>query len=296
MANENKQLTPMQRFNAQIRGANAQAYLMDVLGERKEAFVTSLVSVVANDTNLQKCEPMSIVYAALKSVPVNLPIESNLGYAAVIPYGTNASFQIMRNGWMELAMRTGQVRFIANEVVHKGELVKKNKFTGEYVFDEDAKESDEIIGYMAYIKLTNGFEKTVYWTVAEVKAHALRYSQTFKNGRGVWRDNFDAMALKTVLKHLIVKYCPKSTELQAAIRDDQTVTDNENRSTYADNPANAIDDQGPQEPSTAAKERAEAVKAQVEAAKSRRATKGDDKPDDDLPPADPETGEIFNQR
>ncbi len=269
MANElaTRQMTPMQRFNAQIRGANAQAYLMDVLGEKKESFVTSLVSVVANDTNLQKCNPMSVVYAALKSVPLGLPIENNLGYAAVIPYGDNASFQIMRNGWVEMAMRTGQVKFIANEVVHKGELVKKNKFTGEYIFDEDKKESDEVIGYMAYIKLTNGFEKTVYWTVEEVKAHALKYSQTYRSGRGVWHDRFDAMALKTVLKNLIVKYCPKSAELQAAIRDDQTVTNETNVSTYADNEP---DEQPQVVESEKAKEKAQEVKAQVDAMKSRR--------------------------
>lgn len=276
-------MTPMQKFNAQIRGTNAQSYLNDVLGERKEAFVTSLVSVVANDTNLQKCNPMSVIYAAMKSVPVGLPIEGNLGYAAVIPYGENASFQIMRNGWVELAMRTGQVKFIANEVVHKGELVKKNKFTGEYVFDEDKKESDEVIGYMAYIKLNNGFEKTIYWTVEEVKAHALRYSQTYKKGYGVWKDSFDAMALKTVLKRLIVKYCPKSTELQAAISADQSVTNKDNISTYADNPANGIDEQGEQ-PSETAKDRAEAVKAQMEAMKSRQSAKKE--------VVDTETGEV----
>ena len=224
---------------------------------------------------------------------IALPIEQNLGYAAVIPYGTNASFQIMRNGWMELAMRTGQVKFIANEVVHKGELVKKNKFTGEYVFEEDKKESDEIIGYMAYIKLTNGFEKTVYWTVEECKAHALRYSQTYKKGYGVWKDNFDAMALKSVLKHLIVKYCPKSAELQAAIRDDQSVTNKDNVATYADN---TVDDQGDQDAanaSAAALAKAEEVKAQVEATKARRGKAQQDQGAEEQPPVDKETGEML---
>lgn len=274
----------MQRFNAQIRGANAQDYLSAVLGEKKEAFVTSLVSVVANDANLQKCNPMSVIYAAMKSVPLGLPIENNLGYAAVIPYGDNASFQIMRNGWCELAMRTGQVKFIANEVVHKGELVKKNKFTGEYIFEEDKKESDEVIGYMAYIKLNNGFEKTVYWTIEEVRAHALRYSQTYKKGYGVWKDNFDAMALKTVLKNLIVKYCPKSAELQKAIADDQIVTNKENVSTYADS---TPDDQAQPEPSESAKEKAAEVAEKVAEMKTRRKKKdGDHQPNPEFEPQD----------
>ena len=290
MSNEvaKREQTPMQKFNAQIRGVNAQSYLTDVLGEKKEAFVTSLVSVVGNNEDLQKCNPMSVVYAAMKSVPLGLPIEQNLGYAAVIPYKGDASFQIMRNGWVELAMRTGQVKFIANEVVHEGELVKKNKFTGEYIFDEDAKISDKVIGFMAYIKLNNGFEKTVYWTMEECKAHALRYSQTYKKGYGLWKDNFEAMALKTVLKNLIVKYCPKSSELQAAIREDQTVTNAENESTYADN---NVDDQTQKEPTVTAMEKAEEVKEKVAAMRARRGSTNEDDPK-----ADPQTGEMFNNQ
>lgn len=289
----------MQKFNAQIRGTNAQEYLTSVLGEKKDAFVTSLVSVVGNDLNLQKCNPMSVIYAAMKSVPLGLPIENNLGYSAVIPYGENASFQIMRNGWVELAMRTGQVKNIANEVVYEGELVKQNRFTDEYIFDEEKRTSDKVIGYMAYIKLLNGFEKTVYWTVEKCKTHALRYSQTFKRGGGIWKDNFDAMALKTVLKHLIVKYCPKSSELQAAIRDDQTVTNSANVSTYADN---TPDEQVQPEQTEAAKAKAEEVKAKMEAMKARRAKKVEAQVEEQAPaptiedmPADIMADEIFNQ-
>lgn len=289
----------MQKFNAQIRGTNAQEYLASVLGEKKDAFVTSLVSVVGNDLNLQKCNPMSVIYAAMKSVPLGLPIENNLGYSAVIPYGENASFQIMRNGWVELAMRTGQVKNIANEVVYEGELVKQNRFTDEYIFDEEKRTSDKVIGYMAYIKLLNGFEKTVYWTVEKCKTHALRYSQTFKRGGGIWKDNFDAMALKTVLKHLIVKYCPKSSELQAAIRDDQTVTNSANVSTYVDN---TPDEQVQPEQTEAAKAKAEEVKAKMEAMKARRAKKVEAQVEEQAPaptiedmPADIMADEIFNQ-
>ena len=301
MANEvtvqKPQQGPMQKFKAQLYGAGAQQYISDVLSEPKarENFMTSLISVVANDANLQKCKPMSVFHAALKSVPLGVPIESNMGFAAVIPYGDNASFQIMRNGWMDLLMRTGQVKFIANEIVYEGQLVKKNKFTGEYVFDEDAKKSDKVIGYMAYIRLTNGFEKTVYWTVEEVKAHALKYSQTYRKGYGLWKDSLDAMALKTVLKHLIKKYAPKSVEVLSAITDDQSVSNEKGEATYADN---TPDDQPQPEVSESAKAKAMKVKEQVEAMKARQAAPAQEEipaPTIEDMPADQETGEIFNE-
>lgn len=241
-AAQQQAVTPMQRFNNQIRGVNAQAYLSSVLGKKKDQFVTSLISVVAANEALQACEPMSVVYTALKATALNLPIDPSLGYAAIIPYTdnkkgvTNAQFQVQRNGWVELLQRTGQVEQIVNEVVYEGQLVKKNKFTGEYVFNEDAKTSDKIIGYMAYVKLTNGFKHTVYWTIEECLAHGKRFSQTFRKGYGLWVDNQDAMCLKTVLKHLIVKFCPKSQELLAAIGSDQAVYNSDNEAEWQDNP------------------------------------------------------------
>jgi recombination protein RecT len=130
---------------------------------------------------------------------------------------------------------------LVNEAVYEGELVSKNRFTDEYVFDETKRVSDTVIGYMAYIKLTNGFEKTVYWTIDEVKRHALRYSQTYKKGYGVWVDNFDAMAKKSLVKHLIIKYVPKSIQLTTATEADQAsfTGDIDNpKAVYLDNPQN----------------------------------------------------------
>lgn len=295
MANEitTRQQTPLQRFNGVMKDARTQEYLASVLGNKKDQFVTTLISAVANNENLQTCEPMSLMYTAMKATALGLPIDPNLGYAAMIPFKdtkankTLCQFQIQRDGWVELLMRTGQVKFVANEVVHEGELVKHNKFTGEYIFDEEKKTSDKVIGYMAYIKLNNGFEKTVYWTVEECKAHALRYSQTFKKGYGVWKDNFDAMSLKTVLKHLIKKYAPKSVEVLSAITDDQSVSNENGEAAYRDNEPD-------EQPNTAAtenaKKKAEKVKEQLAAMKERR--KKQDEPED--LPADTETGEIFN--
>lgn len=237
-----KAVSPMQRFNRQINGVNAQAYLQDVLKDKKDQFVTNLISVVGSSEQLQACEPMSIVYAAIAATTLGLPLNQNLGYAALVPYNdkktgkTLCQFQIMRDGWVELCNRTGQVETIVNEPVCEGELVSKNKFTGEFVFDEDKRKSNKIVGYMAYIKLTTGLRKTVYWTMDEIQAHAKQYSKVYQKGYGLWVDNFNAMALKTVLKNLIKKYMPKSVELNAAINKDQAVLDEGQKPLYVDAP------------------------------------------------------------
>ena len=73
------------------------------------------------------------------------------------------------------------------------------------------------------VGVTNGFEKTAYMTIEEVKAHAQKFSQTYRKGAGIWKDNFEAMAKKTCLKRLLTKWAPKSLEMNMLQTFDQSV-------------------------------------------------------------------------
>ena len=75
------------------------------------------------------------------------------------------------------------------------------------------KTSNQAVGYFAYFKLINGFEKTLYMTIEQIQEYAKRYSKAYNNGP--WKTDFDAMAKKTVLRQ-ILKYGPMSTEMQEA--------------------------------------------------------------------------------
>lgn len=222
MANNN-----LPALKSALNAPSVKAKFEEMLGKRSSQFMTSITSVVTNNTLLQKADVNSIIMGSAVAASMDLPLNPNLGYAALVPFnskdGCFAQLQIMVKGWTELFLRSGQCQSIICETVYEGQLVKKNKFTGEYVFDEDAKKSDKIIGFMAYFKLTNGFEKYDYMTVEEVKAHAQRFSQTYRKGAGIWKDHFEAMAQKTVLKRLLTKYAPKSIEMQQMAIFDQSV-------------------------------------------------------------------------
>lgn len=222
MANNN-----LPALKSALNAPSVKAKFEEMLGKRSSQFMTSITSVVTNNALLQKADVNSIIMGSAVAASMDLPLNPNLGYAALVPFnskdGCFAQLQIMVKGWTELFLRSGQCQSIICETVYDGQLVKKNKFTGEYVFDEDAKKSDKIIGFMAYFKLTNGFEKYDYMTVEEVKAHAQRFSQTFRKGSGVWKEHFEAMAQKTVLKRLLTKYAPKSIEMQQVAIFDQSV-------------------------------------------------------------------------
>ena len=217
----------------------------EMLGKRSSQFMTSITSVVSNNALLQKADVNSIIMGSAVAASMDLPLNANLGYAALVPFnskdGCFAQLQVMVKGWTELFLRSGQCQSIICETVYEGQLVKKNKFTGEYVFNEDAKTSDKIIGFMSYFRLTNGFEKYEYMTIEEIKAHAQKFSQTYRRGTGIWKEHFEEMAKKTVLKRLITKWAPKSIEMQRMAMFDQSIVNGDindidnAQAVYADN-------------------------------------------------------------
>lgn len=213
----------------------------ELLGKRAPQFVTSVLQIANSNALLKNADPMSIFNAAATAATMDLPLNNNLGFAYIVPYNekvkgvggkpdtyrTVAQFQMGYKGFIQLAQRSGQFRTISASPIYEGQILEHNPLTG-IVFDFNNKLSEKVIGYAAYFQLLNGFEKTLYMPIETVKLHGKKYSQTFKKDFGLWKDDFDAMALKTVLKLLLSKYAPLSIEMQRAVITDQAaVNDSE---------------------------------------------------------------------
>lgn len=222
-----KQLTAKSLFNQD----NVKAKFQELLGSRASAFMTSVLQVVASNDLLAKAEPNSIFHAAAVAATLDLPINQNLGFAYIIPFNQKqkdgsykclAQFQLGYKGFIQLAQRSGQFQTISATPIYEGQLAESNPLTG-FRFDFTQKSSDVVIGYAAYFRLLNGFEKTLFMTVDDLKKHGNRFSQTFKKGYGLWKDDFDSMAQKTVIKLLLSKFAPLSIEMQRAVVTDQAI-------------------------------------------------------------------------
>lgn len=207
----------------------------ELMGKRAPQFITSVLQIANSNALLRNADPLSIFNAAATAATLDLPLNNNLGFAYIVPYnekvkGKNgapdtwrnvAQFQLGYKGFIQLAQRSGQFLTISASPVHEGQLIEENPLTG-FVFDWTKKQSEKVIGYAAYFKLLNGFEKTLYMTKDELTKHGKKFSQTFKKDFGLWKDDFDSMALKTVLKLLLSKYAPLSVEMQKAVIADQS--------------------------------------------------------------------------
>jgi recombination protein RecT len=206
-----------------IQSPTVQEQFRNALGENSGMFVASLIDLYASDTYLQKCEPGKVVMEALKAATLKLPINKSLGFAYVIPYKNKAGqqepqFQMGYKGLIQLAMRTGQYRYINADKVLEGELKRHDKMTGEIELGEPT--GSKVIGYFAMIETVNGFRKVIFWTRDQVEAHAKRFSKAYNSTHSPWKTDFDAMALKTLLKSLLGKYGIMSIEMANAFSKD----------------------------------------------------------------------------
>jgi recombination protein RecT len=220
-----------------------KARFEEMLGKRAPSFMSSIISAVNANAQLKHCDPMSVIAAASIAASMELPINSSLGLAHIVPYKGKAQFQVGWKGFVQLALRSGQYKTIHLTPVFEGQIKAMNQFTGEIEFTHEAA-SDKHIGYLLYFKLLSGYEKYFYMNAHQVEAHARKYSASFKKGYGVWIDDFESMALKTVCKLGLSKYGILSLEMQRAIEVDQAEMVDHGELKYVDNPDVAVKEEG----------------------------------------------------
>lgn len=251
MTNQNQQVqapvkpkTLRELFNNPI----IKTKIEQLVGKNSATFATSVMQIANSNTMLRTADPTSIFNAACMAATLNLPLQNGLGFAYIVPFKNNkerkveAQFQIGYKGFIQLAQRSGQFKRLVALPVYKKQLLKKDFINGfEFDWEQEPDKDENPIGYYAYFKLVNDFSAELYMSHDDIVKHAQRYSQTFKKGFGVWHDNFEAMALKTVTKLLLSKQAPLSVEMQQAVLADQAVVkDVENQEfNYTDNIQNA---------------------------------------------------------
>jgi recombinase, phage recT family len=223
MSNEiqkpNTAISPINQMKELVNNTALNKMFKDALKENSGAFLSSLIDLYNSDTNLQKCKAKDVIMEALKAATLKLPINKQLGFAYIVPYKDVPQFQLGYKGYIQLAMRTGQYQNLNAGIIYEGMEIKNNYLAGTIEIHGD-KQSDNEIGYFAYFKLINGFEKCLYMSKEDITKHAQKFSKTYSFKGSSWQTNFSAMALKTVTRLLLSKYGILSTEMQTAITDE----------------------------------------------------------------------------
>ena len=214
--------TPSQRMREVLSMSSTQSLMSEVLRENKEEFVASLIDLYGSDNYLAQCDPGAVMKEALKAVSLKLPINKQLGFAYIVPYRDGKTgqqtpqFTLGYKGLIQLAQRTGAYASMNMDNVYEGELRVIDRVSGDIDLGGE-RTSDKVIGYFAYIRTVNGFSKTLYWPMEKMVSHAKKYSKSYNAGAAIWKNNFDEMAQKTVMRNLLSRWGIMSVDLQHAI-------------------------------------------------------------------------------
>lgn len=226
-------------------------------GKEGGKFITSLISLVANNPAIAKCEHSTILASALLGESLKLSASPQLGQFYIVPFNdtknnrTVAQFQLGYKGYIQLAIRSGYYKKLNVLAIKEGELKQYNPLDEtlevNLIEDDEVREQTPTIGYYAMFEYQNGFTKTLYWSKAKMQAHAQKYSQSYrkdlknKTSWSYWAKDFDGMAFKTMLRQLISKWGLMSIDFQTAITNDMAVITEQGQPQFVDNQEDIIE-------------------------------------------------------
>lgn len=198
--------------------------------ERMTRIALSAVNGNPKLTQAIQNNPTSFLGSLMQSAQLGLEPNTNLGHAYLIPYGNEVQLQIGYHGLLELAYRSGQYQKIMAMPVYKDDFFEYQYGTNEKLNHIPTQiPKGDPIGYYAFYKLSNGGQHFVYWNMERVRGHQAKFAKS----KNVWKNHFDAMAMKTVIKD-VLKYAPKSIELNEAVVSDNSDFELNDRGTVID--------------------------------------------------------------
>ncbi len=183
---------------------------------------------VRKNPELMHCDPMSFAGAIIQCSQLGLEPGSGLGQAYLIPFNNRrknvkeVNFIVGYRGLIELARRSGHVESVVGRAVRE-----RDRFVYAYGDDEriehvpfpgSKEEAGPIIAFYAIARLKGAVHPLrEVMDVREVEEIRDRHG----HGNPVWKDNFEAMGRKTVIRRLS-KFLPMSPELADAMRAEES--------------------------------------------------------------------------
>ena len=242
-----------------------KSLVLRTLGDAEVArrFTASIMAAVAINPALQDCTPGSVLAGALVGESLKLSPSPQLGQYYLIPFKckektdeqghvvepacVKAQFVLGYKGYIQLALRSGQYRKLNVIELRQGELIDFDPLNEEIkvsiIPDYAKRETTPVVGYYVMFEYVNGFRKSIYWTKDRMLQHANTYSKAFSADAyakiqrkeipdkdmwkysSFWYKDFDDMAKKTLLRHIISRWGIMSIEMQAAFENDDSLNE-----------------------------------------------------------------------
>ena len=213
--------TELARYQGRI------AELLAGTGVSAATFTAQIANACRNQPKLLECDPATVLGAALRCAQLGLAPNDPRNLAWIIPYGRQAQFQIGYGGVLELARRAEPgLRFdgrpvYPNDVFHVdyGNSHQPLQHSPAVARGKD-RGGDAFAWYVRAIHVDGTC------TVHVLDREGVEYHRKFSKNKdaGMWRDSYDAAALKSVVMDMR-RWLPASPLLAVALGSDQSVID-----------------------------------------------------------------------
>jgi phage RecT family recombinase len=187
--------------------------------QRARSFLSSVLTVVAMDNSLRQCEPNAILNECMRAAVLGLPINKELNLACIIAYNEKQKdekgatvyrmvphFQIMKQGYIELAHQTEEYLKINTNKIYEGQKPVFDQVTGDFHIEGEEDINKPITHYFNYFLLKNGFSHVICMSIDKLNAWGKKYSKSYDSPYGLWQTNPPVMYEKTVTKLNLKKY------------------------------------------------------------------------------------------
>jgi len=185
-------------------------------------FVRLATATALRNPDVLKCNPATIVQAIVDAAAMGLqPGYGSLAHGYLVAYKGTCQFITSAPGLVEIARRSGQFLSIDAEVVReRDEFSYSIGFTGHfehkpYIGLEDP---GRIVAAYCLARFRNGEQRLKVMPIREINKRR-DASPAANSSYSPWRNWFDEMAIKTVIKNA-AKLWPKIPELERALQHD----------------------------------------------------------------------------
>jgi len=225
-----------QTLGQQIQQMQTQFQLAMPKGAEAGQLVRDAMTCLRMTPKLAQCETSSVLGGLMTLAQLGLrPGVGALGHAWLLPMWNTkerchmATLVIGYQGYAELAYRTGRVLNIAPRTVYSNDHYELTYgLDGDHMVHRpylDGPRGEARLYYAVARLKDGGYAITDPMTQADMETHRDRFAMAkLKDGTiiGPWRDHFEAMAHKTMVRRLS-KLLPKSTEFAYALAVDNGV-------------------------------------------------------------------------
>lgn len=229
--------------------------LPPTMKQHAERMARCAVTEFQKNQSLAKCTGMSVLSCCLQAASLGLEIGGPMGQCYMVPYGSQATFQIGYRGMITLAFRSGEIANIYAAVVREKDKFRMLRGTSPGIDHEPvACGGGQVVGAYAVVVYKSGQINYEYMTRDDIEHHRKTYSK--QPNSLLWTSAWNEAAKKTVLRR-VLKQCPQAADVSSVPDlDDGEIVDTTAAFTVAGLPEAAaelppVEDNGVDEPSGA---------------------------------------------